>query len=112
VRRSLITILAVAAISSWISRAEHASGEGRPRTDWVRTVDGWESRSVLAVASEQPTPELHPGLVAAFQLTASLLALVALPGRAVPVRSASTAMPSRPRPIGGRSLSRKSASAR
>lgn len=87
-RRSVLTILLVAAISGWISHGERAAGDPRSQTDWVRTADGWESRSVLAVQPRSALAEIHPGLVAAFQLTASLLALVAIPGRATPVKPA------------------------
>jgi hypothetical protein len=82
----VFTILAVAAISGWISYGERASGDLRSGADWVRTADGWERRTALTVESESPSrfAAVHPGLVAAFQLTASLLVLVAIPGRAVP----------------------------
>jgi hypothetical protein len=84
VRRNILIILSVAALSYWIARAERAAGESGPLTDWIHTADGWESRSVLA-ARQAPLPAIHPGLIAAFELMASLLALAAFPGRATPI---------------------------
>jgi hypothetical protein len=79
-RRSLLTILIVAAISGWISAGERAAG--RPAgSDWVRTNDGWESRIVLQPREESTTPTIHPGVLAALQLGVSLLFLLAFPSR-------------------------------
>jgi hypothetical protein len=79
-RRSLLTILIVAAIAGWISAGERAAG--RPAgSDWVRTNDGWESRIVLQPREESTTPTIHPGILAALQLGVSLLFLLAFPSR-------------------------------
>ena len=79
-RRSLLTILIVAAIAGWISAGERAAG--RPAgSDWVRTNDGWESRIVLQPREEPTTPTIHPGFLAALQLGVSLLFLLAFPSR-------------------------------
>jgi hypothetical protein len=79
-RRSLLTILIVAAISGWISAGERAVG--RPAGgDWVRTADGWESRLVLEPREELAPPPIHPGVIAALQVGASLLFLFAFPSR-------------------------------
>jgi hypothetical protein len=77
-------ILIVAALSSCIASTEGAAGHAGSRTDWVRTADGWESRTALAVPAKSPRVEIHPALVAALQLGLSLMALVAFPGKAVP----------------------------
>jgi hypothetical protein len=78
-RRSLLTILIVAAIAGWISASERAVG--RPSGDWVRTNDGWESRLVLQPREESPAPTIHPGVIAALQLGVSALFLLAFPSR-------------------------------
>jgi hypothetical protein len=78
-RRSLLTILIVAAIAGWISASERAVG--RPAGDWVRTNDGWESRVVLQPREESPAPTIHPGVLAALQLGVSVLFLLAFPSR-------------------------------
>ena len=83
-RRSLLVILIVAALSAWISQLERAPGATGRQSDWVRTADGWESRQVLELHGAAPAFNLHPGLVAAFQLGASILFLAAFPGRALP----------------------------
>lgn len=83
-RRSILVILTVAALSSWIARAQQAAGQTHSPTDWIHTADGWESRSVLA-ARPAPLPAIHPGLIAAFELMASLLALATFPGQAKPI---------------------------
>jgi hypothetical protein len=47
---------------------------------WIRTVDGWEPSHVLEPPTDPATPPaLHPLIVAGFQLSASLLALLAFP---------------------------------
>jgi hypothetical protein len=84
VRRSILVIITVASLSYWIARVERAAGQSYRTADWIRTADGWESRAVLA-PRPAPLPAIHPGLVAAFELTASLLVLVAFPGRAVAI---------------------------
>ena len=79
-RRSLLTILIVAAIAGWISAGERAVG--RPAgSDWVRTNDGWESRLVVETREESAPPAIHPGVIAALQLGVSLLFLLAFPSR-------------------------------
>lgn len=76
--RSLVTIVAVAAISCFLVKLQHAQGQ---LPDWVRTADGWEPSGVLLVESRPlETPELHPLLVASFQLGASVFVLLAFPG--------------------------------
>jgi hypothetical protein len=82
VRRCLLTIAIVALICSLINRAERVHGGAAFATDWVRTADGWESRAVL-LPPMAPAPQVHPGLVAAFQVGASLFCLLAFPARAV-----------------------------
>lgn len=80
-RRSLLTILIVAAIAGWISAGERAAGLVPAGSDWVRTNDGWESRLVLQPREESPAPTIHPGVIAALQLGASVLFLLAFPSR-------------------------------
>jgi hypothetical protein len=82
-----LVIFLVAAICVLINQAERAARAGAQRNDWVRTTDGWEPRRVLHPDITPPSPQVHPGLVAAFQLGASLLALVAFPSPAVPAAS-------------------------
>jgi hypothetical protein len=84
-RRSILVIAIVAVLSAWIGRADRAAGVPRPPQDWIRTADGWEQRAALVVERPTQPTQVHPGLVAAFQLGASLLVLLAFPGRAVPV---------------------------
>jgi hypothetical protein len=86
VRRHLVTFLAVVGLSAYIAGGERAAGVGRLTKDWVRTAHGWESREVVKVTHETAAPRLHPGLVAAFQLGASVFCLLAFPASAVPVR--------------------------
>jgi hypothetical protein len=92
VRRSLLVILIVAVLSAWISRMERPAEATPYETDWVRTADGWQSRTVLAARTSVQPLALHPGLVAAFQLGASLFVLLAIPANvsavASPARSA------------------------
>jgi hypothetical protein len=100
VRGSLLIILIVAAISGWLRRAEQDAGVSRASASqevheagrWVRTVDGWETRAALAIRPAPPL-EIHPGLVAGVMASASLLALVVFPGRAVAVRTANVEPP-------------------
>jgi len=98
--RSVLTVALVASLAAWIARAERRGAEpaplaraavaATPQSAWVRTVDGWQPRGVLAV--EPPASEpIHPGLIAGFQLAFSLLVLVALPGQAKPVAAGSSA---------------------
>jgi hypothetical protein len=90
VRRHLLTFLTVVGISLYIAGGERASGGGRLTKDWVRTAHGWESREVIQVTAQSAPPRLHPGLVAAFQLGASVFCLLAFPASAVPVRRSRT----------------------
>ncbi len=92
-RRNLLVILTVAAISGWINRAELAAGDPQSRVGWVRTTDGWESRAAVAPNEQTVFHAIHPGLVATFQLTASLFVLIALPGRAMRAFSTAPAAP-------------------
>jgi len=85
-RRHLFTFLAVCGLSLWISSAERAAGVAGMTKDWVRTAHGWEPHGVVRVTHDSPPPRLHPGLVAAFQLGASVFCLLAFPASAVPVR--------------------------
>jgi hypothetical protein len=95
-RRSLMTLLIVAALSAWINRAERAAGLPAEAGPWVRTSDGWQSRAAVEPQEVSSPPPVHPGVIAALQLGASLLFLVAFPARvavqpvlraAVPARS-------------------------
>ena len=93
-RRWILVLLSVAALSALIARAERSAGATSlptaEATDWVRTADGWEPRAVLtATPPSKPFP-LHPGLVAAMQMGASLVVLLAFPGRTAPVSSAAS----------------------
>jgi hypothetical protein len=92
-RRSVLVILIVALLSAWISRAERVSGDSTTDHDWVRTSRGWEHRSGFNAARSQPPLPIHPGLIAAFQLGASLFVLLAFPGRAVPAAASRSAAP-------------------
>ncbi len=100
-RRLLIVVLAVAVLSALIARAERSAGGDQQATtsgadDWVRTVDGWERRAALGARQSSKPVELHPAIVAAFQMGASLLVLLAFPGRAVPLSSTASAGSRRP----------------
>ncbi|BBO36447.1 hypothetical protein [Lacipirellula parvula] len=79
-KRSLLTILLVAAISGWISAGERAAGRS-PGGDWVRTRDGWESRFVVEPHETTALPTIHPGVIAGLQLGASLFFLLAFPSQ-------------------------------
>jgi hypothetical protein len=91
VRQSLLTLLIVAAISGWISHGERAAGLSGEPIDWVRTADGWESRTAVEPYELSAAPAVHPAVVAALQLGASMFFLVAFPARvtAVPARNSS-----------------------
>ena len=95
-RHSLLTLLIVAAISGWISRGERAAGLSGQAIDWVRTTDGWESRTAVEPYELSAPPAVHPAVVAALQLGASLFFLVAFPAR-VRVLSGATGI----LPVGG-----------
>jgi hypothetical protein len=86
VRRHLITFLAVVGLSLYLVGGERAVGVNHLTKDWVRTSYGWEPREVVQATHETAPPRLHPGLVAAFQLGASVFCLLAFPASAVPVR--------------------------
>ncbi|HYO23398.1 MAG TPA: hypothetical protein VEQ85_00455 [Lacipirellulaceae bacterium] len=98
-QRSLLTIVAVAALAALIARIERATGDvpapprTAPRGEWIRTADGWQRRSVLTLEPPAAGEPLHPGLVAAFQLAFSLLVLMALPGNAHPAPPRTEAIP-------------------
>ena len=94
-KRSLFTILTVAAISGWISRGERAASIAEA-SDWVRTADGWEVRAVIEPYEPSAPPPVHPAVVAGLQLGASLFFLVAFPAR-VRVLSGATGI----LPVGG-----------
>ena len=83
-RRGLLTFLFVSAISGWICNGEQAIGLASTAGDWVHTAQGWESRTVLERAPRRAPVDLHPGLIAAFQLGASLFFLIAFPARVSP----------------------------
>jgi hypothetical protein len=83
----------VVCLANWIQGVENAAGDPRPKTDWVRTVDGWESRHAVETHSRGAHAELHPGLVAAFLLGASIFSLVAFPARVVAKSTASGTAP-------------------
>lgn len=85
-RRHLLPFLTVVGLSMYIASGERAVGVATLTKDWVRTIHGWESREVLEVTHETGPPRLHPALVAAFQLGASVFCLLAFPASAVPVR--------------------------
>jgi hypothetical protein len=86
-KRSLLTILTVAAISGWIARGERAASIAQA-SDWVRTADGWEVRLVVEPHEPSAPPPVHPAVIAGLQLGASLFFLVAFPPRVrvLPVR--------------------------
>ncbi|MBA3483674.1 MAG: hypothetical protein H0T51_17840 [Pirellulales bacterium] len=86
-KRSLLTILTVAAISGWISRGERAASVAEA-SDWVRTADGWEVRQMVEPYEPSVPPPVHPAVIAGLQLGASLFFLVAFPARVrvLPVR--------------------------
>jgi hypothetical protein len=96
----LLIVLAVAALSSWIASAEHvppvaaAPAAARPASEWIRTTAGWERRGALTPGPIIPPVNIHPGVVAGLQLTASLLALMIFPVHAVPARPPAAPAPS------------------
>jgi hypothetical protein len=94
-KRSLLTILTVAAISGWISRGERAASVAEA-SDWVRTADGWEVRAVIEPHEPSVPPPVHPAVIAGLQLGASLFFLIAFPAR-VRVLSGATGI----LPVGG-----------
>lgn len=88
--RSVVIILSVALLSGLLSHLQQAQGErelasaSAASPKWIRTVDGWEPSRVLLPESDPALPPvLHPLLVASFQLTASLFALLAFPAARV-----------------------------
>jgi hypothetical protein len=79
--RSVLIILIVAVISSWISSGERTGADAAHAADWVRTADGWESRAVLDPYEPPAPPAVHPAVIAVLQLLASLFFLAAFPSR-------------------------------
>ena len=98
VRRCVLIILIVAALAAWISRAERVACATSLKNDWVRTAEGWERRAGLNADRSRPPLGIHPGLIAAFQLGASLFALLAFPGRATPAPASRRPAPHLSRP--------------
>lgn len=84
-RRAILTILLVAGLAALIACLENAGGRESP-DDWLRTVDGWQRRQVVELPPREPQTQLHPSLVAGFQLSASILALAMFPSRATTIR--------------------------
>jgi len=90
--RAFLTIAMVAIVSMCIvhfrdAQADRTIPADLAEVDWVRTVDGWESSTVLQLGPRpQGTPPLHPVLVATLQLGISLFALLALPTANLAVR--------------------------
>ncbi len=93
-----MTFLTVVCLASWIQNVESAARVPSGKTDWVRTIDGWESRRTLDVRAGGPHGEVHPALVAAFLLGASVFCLVAFPARVVVRSAASRSIHPRRRP--------------
>lgn len=83
VLRSLLIISVVAAVAAGLNRLEHAHSQiSTVSPAWVRTVDGWEPSSALTTTpATEPSPAVHPALVAGFQLGASVFVLLAFPYR-------------------------------
>ena len=92
-KRSLLTILTVAAISGWISRGERAASIAAEASDWVRTTDGWEVRQVVEPYEPWAPPPVHPAVIAGLQLGASLFFLVAFPPKVRVLPSATGMLP-------------------
>lgn len=110
VYRFALTIGAVGILSTCLAHLEIAQGQrstslGHPGTSWVRTSDGWERSDLLWLESRPfVRPALHPLLVAGFQLSASLFALIAFPSSgcrlgAGATRAARFSRPGRKRPV-------------
>ncbi|MBN1590356.1 MAG: hypothetical protein JW888_12645, partial [Pirellulales bacterium] len=86
-------------------------------SDWKRTRDGWEHQTWDLPDASTPSARLHPAVVGAFELLASLVALLALPvaprqsalsqaeRSPQPSRAASGSGPFGPRRSSGRRLS-------
>jgi hypothetical protein len=76
----LILALTILALGYWAAawsgpqRAETPS----PPDSWRRTIDGWERNERWQLAELPRAVRLHPGIVAAGQMLASLLALSAV----------------------------------
>lgn len=78
-RRALALALAILAIGYWAA-AWSGQNSGEPATppdSWRRTIDGWERNDRWQTAAPPRAVRLHPGIVAAGQMLASLLALAA-----------------------------------
>jgi hypothetical protein len=91
-KRSLLTILTVAAISGWISHGERAASVAEA-SDWVRTADGWEVRQMVEPYEPSSPPPVHPAVIAGLQLGASLFFLLAFPARVRVLPSATGILP-------------------
>jgi hypothetical protein len=96
VKRSLLTFMAVAAISGWIARGERAALVANA-SDWVRTADGWQVRQVLEPREPSAPPPVHPAVIAGLQLGASLFFLMAFPTRVRVVAARPSEAVARPR---------------
>lgn len=93
VRRSLLTLLIVAGISGLLSQGERAAGVSGSGEQWVRTSAGWEPRRYLEARGPAVPSALHPAVVAAFQLGASLFFLTAFPTGVAALRPRGQAAP-------------------
>jgi hypothetical protein len=80
-RNLLITVVAVAGLSSCLNALESAPSKQQHQSfGWVRTIDGWERSGV--VAPSLPTNRsatIDPAVVALFQLGTSVFFLLAFP---------------------------------
>ena len=78
-RAALALTLSILALGYWAAAwSGPQAGEQLPPPDpWRRTIDGWEQNDRWQLAELPRAVGLHPGIVAAGQLLASLLALAA-----------------------------------
>ena len=94
-RRSLLTIFVVVSLAAWINGLERASGVAAPPR-WVRTAEGWQPRGEVDARPATLLPSIHPALIAGFQLSAALFALLAFPAKTSSMTSLLVAVPASP----------------
>jgi len=78
--RWIVWLLLLLAVAGWLAAEAPLPTTPAPAlsdTPWRRTRDGWEQATWLAQGGAQSQPDLHPAVVAIWQLLASILVLAA-----------------------------------
>lgn len=76
-RRAIGVLLVLAVLVWWAVRLPGVAPPTATDSDWRRTAQGWQRRSLWPELQPVRQPRLHPLNVAAFEVLASFLALLA-----------------------------------